>query len=263
MSPNSLAASLSDVSTSGSDLSGAPRRAEERAPLDTAIPIRVLLADDHAMVRSGLSVLIRSQPDIEVVGEAEDAVGAVRLTRELQPDIVVLDINMPPGDSGLRVIGEVLETSKGSKVLVLTMYDDPTYLQAAIGAGALGYVVKAAADEELISAIRILSEGRTFFSVTHLGEDKDNPPRPPDGLLPDLNGLLPELSRRECQVIYYVAYGYTSQQIADQLGLSSKTVEGYRSRITEKLGLGDRADLVRFALRKGILRPDRPVPRSL
>jgi two-component system response regulator NreC len=201
--------------------------------------------------------LIRSQPDIEVVGEAEDAVGAVRLTRELQPDIVVLDINMPPGDSGLQVIGEVLETGKSSKVLVLTMYDDPTYLQAAIGAGALGYVVKAAADEELISAIRILYEGRTFFSVSQAGNGADEVAGQP------LDGLLPELSRRECQVLYYVAHGFTSQQIADQLGLSIKTVDGYRSRIMEKLGLRDRASLVRFALRKGILHPDRPLPRSL
>jgi len=219
-------------------------------------PVRVLLADDHAMVRAGLSVLLGLQPDIEVVGEAEDAVGAVRLTRELQPDIVVVDINMPPRDSGLQVIGEILETGQRSKVLVLTMYDDPTYLQAAIGAGALGYVVKAAADEELISAIRILHEGRTFFSVSQGSSGGDELAGQP------LDRLLPELSRRECQVLYYVAHGYTSQQIADQLGLSIKTVDGYRGRIMEKLGLRDRASLVRFALRKGILHPDRPLPHQ-
>ncbi len=226
-------------------------------PRIDALPIRVLLADDHAMLRSGLSAVLRLQPDIEVVGEAEDAVGAVRLARELQPDIVVLDINMPPGDSGLQVIGEVLEAGRQTKVLVLTMYDDPTYLQAAIGAGALGYVIKAADDEELISAIRILNEGRTFFSVSQGAGNGDVPSSMP------LDGLLPELSRRECQVLSYVSHGYTSQQIADQLGLSIKTVDGYRSRIMEKLGLRDRASLVRYALEKGILHPDRPLPRRL
>lgn len=233
-----------------------PLAADAAGPRTEVQPIRVLLADDHAMLRSGLSAVLGCQPDIKVIGEAEDAVSAVRLTRELQPDIVVLDINMPPGDSGLQVIGEVLEAGRGTKVLVLTMYDDPTYLQAAIGAGALGYVVKAAAEEELISAIRILQEGRTFFSVSQGASAEEVSGQP-------LDGLLPELSRRECQVLFYVAHGYTSQQIADQLGLSIKTVDGYRSRIMEKLGLRDRASLVRFALRKGILHPDRPLPRRL
>ena len=222
--------------------------------------IRVLLADDHAMVRAGLSLLIRSQPDMEVAGESEDAEAAVRMARELQPDIAVLDISMPPGDSGLEVISVVREVCPSCRILVLTMHDDYAYLRAAMTAGSAGYVVKTAADEELITAIRTVFAGRTFFSVTLTSGELDDLPtsKTESESRPDV----PELSWREAQVLEFVGYGFTSQQIADHLNLSIKTVDGYRSRVMEKLGLRDRAELVRYALHKGIIQTDRLFPRD-
>lgn len=221
--------------------------------------IRVLLVDDHAMVRSGLALLIRSQADMEVVGEAEEASAALRLAEELQPSIVVLDISMP-GESGLQVIGKILDACVDCRVLVLTMHDDYAYLRAAMAAGTSGYVVKSAADEELISAIRTLHEGRTFISVSLTPGESDA--REPVMETEVERTSLAELSRRETQVLEFVAYGFTSQQVADRLGLSIKTVDGYRSRLGEKLGLRSRADLVRYALEKGILDRNRPPPGS-
>lgn len=216
--------------------------------------IRVVLVDDHAILRAGLSLLIRSQPGMAVVGEAEDAEGAIRLAAEHRPDIVVLDISMP-GRSGLQAIGELLEAAPGCRILVLTMHDDYAYLRAAMAAGTSGYVVKSAADEELIKAIRTLHEGRTFISVSLSPAEIDLPP-----MLDGEHASVPELSPRETQALEYVAYGFTSQQIADRLGLSIKTVDGYRSRLSEKLGLRSRADLVRYALEKGILDKNRRPP---
>ncbi|RMH19188.1 MAG: DNA-binding response regulator [Acidobacteria bacterium] len=221
--------------------------------------IRVLLVDDHAILRAGLSLLIRSQPGMEVVGEAEDAATAVRLAGDLKPDIVVLDISMP-GESGLEAIGKLIDAAPGCRVLVLTMHDDYAYLRAAMAAGTSGYVVKSAADEELIEAIRRLHQGRTFISVS-----LDHDSEVEAASTPVQGGerhLVPELSPREAEALEYVAYGYTSQQIADRLGLSVKTVDGYRARLSEKLGLRSRAELVRYALEKGILDRHRPPPGS-
>lgn len=221
-----------------------------------ASPIRVLLVDDHAILRAGLSLLIRSQPGMVVVGEAEDADGAVHLAAQLAPDVVVLDISMP-GKSGLQAIGDLLEVAPGCRILVLTMHDDYAYLRAAMAAGTSGYVVKSAADEELIKAIRTLHEGRTFISVS-LNPSESEAPLDLEDREPPTS--VPELSPRETQALEYVAYGFTSQQIADRLGLSIKTVDGYRSRLSEKLGLRSRADLVRYALEKGILDRNRRPP---
>lgn len=221
-------------------------------------PIRVLLVDDHAMVRSGLALLIRSQKDMEVVGEAEEAQGAVQLAGEREPDVVVLDISMP-GGSGIQAIERIRAACPACRVLVLTMHDDFAYLRAAMAAGTSGYVVKAAADMELLSAIRTLHDGRTYVSVSLTSTD----PHGADELLsagPSDKATTAGLSKRERQVLEFVAYGYTSQQVADRLGLSIKTIDGYRARFSEKLGLKDRADLVRYALEKGILDRSRPLP---
>ena len=217
--------------------------------------IRVLLIDDHAILRAGLSLLIRSQVGMEVVGEGEDAASAVQLAEQEQPDVVVLDISMP-GESGLQAIDRIRAVCSSCRILVLTMHDDYAYLRAAMSAGTSGYVVKSAADEELIKAIRTVHGGRTFISVSLI-------PVEPDPALPldsDEPTSVPELSPRETQALEFVAYGYTSQQIADLLGLSVKTVDGYRSRLSEKLGLRSRADLVRYALEKGILDRNRRPP---
>ncbi|MEM8963694.1 MAG: response regulator transcription factor [Acidobacteriota bacterium] len=223
-----------------------------------APPIRVLLVDDHALVRTGLAMLIAVNDDMIVVGEAEQAAEALELARELQPDIVVLDISLPPGDSGLRIIESIRRDSPSSHVLVLTMHDDYTYLRAALAAGTSGYVVKTAADRELISAIRTLHQGRTYISVSFGHGD----PLDPDAEPKPAADPPPELSQRETQVLEYVAYGYTSGQIADRLRISTKTVDGYRSRMADKLGLRTRAELVRYALEKGILDRNRPPPFS-
>lgn len=220
-------------------------------------PIRVLLVDDHAMVRSGLALLIHSQDDMEVVGEAEEPATAIELVAMHQPDVVVLDLSMP-GGGGLRAIEKLREVSPHSRILVLTMHDDYAYMRAAMAAGTAGYVVKTAADRELISAIRNLSQGRTYISLSFTEAEPETTRDPSLGS----GAMASELSKRERQVLEFVAYGYTSQQIADHLSLSVKTVDGYRARISEKLDLKSRADLVRFALENGILDPSRPSPRA-
>lgn len=221
--------------------------------------IRVLLADDHAMVRSGIALLIGAQPDMEVVGEAETGDEAQELAARHGPDVVVLDISMP-GGSGIQAIEGIHEASPSSAILMLTMHDDQAYLRAAVAAGASGYVVKAAADKELLSAIRTLHQGRTYLSVSFGGSGEVEKPEATPALLDPPRREHGDLSRRETQVLEFVAYGYTSQQIADKLGLSIKTVDGYRARLTEKLALKNRADLVRYALEQGILDANRPLP---
>ena len=212
--------------------------------------IRVLIADDHAVLRAGLRMLIGAQPDLEVVGEAADGDAALRKALETRPDVVLMDITMP-GSGGLKAIERIREECPKTRVLVLTMHDVPAYLRSALAAGASGYVVKSAADSELLSAIRSVHRGRTVLDPAlaatvvqsalgkrAVGSQAGVPVNP--------------LSPREREVLDLVAQGYTNQQIADRLGLSIKTVETYRTRLVEKLGLRSRADLVRYALDSGL-----------
>jgi two-component system response regulator NreC len=212
--------------------------------------IRVFIADDHAVLRAGLRMLISAQPDMEVVGEAADGEEAVRKTVETRPDVAIVDITMP-GSGGIKAIERIRQESPATRVLVLTMHDVPAYLRSALAAGASGYVVKRAADAELLSAIRGVHRGRTVLDPTlavmvvrrALGKKpKVGQPSGPASLL----------SPREREVLDLVAQGYTNQQMADRLGLSVKTVETYRSRLVEKLGLQSRADLVRYAVDSGL-----------
>ncbi|RMH19178.1 MAG: DNA-binding response regulator [Acidobacteria bacterium] len=215
--------------------------------------IRVLLVDDHGVVRSGLSRLIRDQPDIEVVGEAKDAAAAVDLAERLQPDIVVLDIGLP-GESGLQAIPKIQRACSGCRILMLTMYAGPAYLREAIERGARGYVVKEYAFEELISAIHTIHNGDTYYKAPF-----EQPPVPlpvPEADPQAVDGI----SERELQVLVLVAWGYTSRQIADRINLSIKTIEGYRSRGMDKIGARSRADVVRWASTHGWLDPTRPLP---
>lgn len=201
---------------------------------------RILLADDHAILRAGLAMLIESQPDLVVVGEAGDGMEAVEKTRKLKPDVVILDLTMPRV-SGLEALREIRRDCPNTQVLVLTMHDDPAYGRSVLGAGAMGYVTKKAADRELLSAIRTVREGRPFVDVTQAEE------------------MLPKtalLSQREEQVLASVARGFTHQEIADKLALSVKTVETYLARLTAKLGLHRRAELVQYAIDTGILERD-------
>ncbi len=217
--------------------------------------IRVLLADDHAVLRAGLRLLIDAQPDLEVVGESATAHEAVLKAAETKPDVVLLDITMP-GESGIHAIERIRRESPRTRVLVLTMHDDPAYARAVLAAGGSGHIVKEAQSSELLAAIRAVYRGRTFVDLTFAGAGGP-------GLVADAGGesraaeVGPgrQLSQRERQVLQLVAQGYTNQQVADRLSLSIKTVEGYRARLAEKLGLRGRADLVRFALETGLLTP--------
>jgi DNA-binding NarL/FixJ family response regulator len=212
--------------------------------------IRIVLADDHAVLRAGLRLLINGQPDMEVVAEAADGPEALRQVRAPRPDVVTLDLAMPGG--GMETIASLQQDCPRVRVLVLTMHDDPAYLRAALAAGASAYVVKAAADTELLSAIRAVSQGRTFVNLS-LSE----------ALVQTVLGKLPPaagaearaLSEREKEVLELAAHGHTNQQIADRLFLSVKTVETYRARLMAKLGLETRADLVRYAATAGLLSP--------
>jgi two-component system, NarL family, response regulator NreC len=210
--------------------------------------IRILIADDHAVLRAGLRMLIDSQKDLEVVGEASDGDEAVRKAAALRPDVALVDISMP-GSSGIKAIERIREAAPATRVLVLTMHDMPAYLRAALAAGASGYVVKRAADSALLAAIRDVYRGRTALdpalaaSVVQSGLRR----RGATGA-----GPTTPLSQREREVLELVAQGYTNQQIADHLGLSVKTVETYRARLVEKLGLQSRAELVRYALDSGL-----------
>jgi two-component system response regulator NreC len=209
--------------------------------------IRVLIADDHAVLRSGLRMLIGGQADMEVVGEAGDGEEAARRTLELRPDVLLLDLTMP-GGGGLRALERVHRECPGTRVLALTMHDVPAYLRSVLAAGGSGYVVKRAADSELLSAIRAVHRGRTVLDPDLAAQVAESGLAP----RPGARGPASPLSPREREVLDLVAQGYTNQQIADRLGLSIKTVETYRSRLVDKLGLRSRAELVRYAVDTGL-----------
>ena len=214
--------------------------------------IRLLVADDHPVVRAGLRMLLGAQLDMEVVGEADHGGSAVEQALRLQPDVVVMDITMGQGN-GVAATREITKRLPETKVLVLTIHDDEEYLRQMLEAGATGYVLKQAADTELAVAIRAVHRGEVFlypsFARVLLGdlarrrENADQSTR-------DRYELL---SQREQEVLLLVALGYTNRQIADQLGLSVKTIETYRGRVMTKLGLKSRSTLVRYALGKGLL----------
>jgi two-component system, NarL family, response regulator NreC len=216
-------------------------------------PIRVLIADDHAVLRAGLRMLLEAQSDMEVAGEASDGSEASRLARELGPDVTLLDLSMPGPPSG-DVIRDVLRACPSTRVLILTMHDDPAYLASALSAGAAGYVAKRVADVELLMAIRAVHAGRSFVDVRQSSDPDKQATRGESAA----HGKPPkDLSRREREVLGLLAQGHSNQEIADRLRISVKTVETYRTRLQEKLGLKGRAELYRFAAESGIL--DHPV----
>ena len=223
--------------------------------------IRVLIADDHAVVRAGLRMLIGTQPDMEVVGEAADGPETLLKTRAARPDVVVLDLSMPGPRSSLT-IERLVRLEPSPRILVLTMHDDPAYFRSAFMAGATGYVVKDAADVEVLTAIRVVHRGRTFSDLT-----RSHDPAPGHSTMPTRQGGPPVagrklLSRREAEVLRLLAQGHTHQEVADQLALSIKTVETYRKRLHEKLDLKSRAQLFRFAFESGLLDRDPALPND-
>lgn len=213
-------------------------------------PIRILLADDHAVLRSGLAILLNTRSDMTVVGEAADGADLLLQAVALQPDLILLDLSMPRL-GGLDVLPLLQQKVPTACVLILTMHDDESYLRQALKAGASGYVLKKAADVELITAIQAVMRGDVYIHATMTKALLNNmvSANQPD----KAENLWDTLSDREQNVLRLVSLGHTSKEIADQLSLSVKTIETYRGRGMEKLGLHSRAALVRFALANGLL----------
>ena len=208
--------------------------------------IRAVIVDDHAVVRSGLRLVLEGEEDIEVVAEAADARQAVFEARAHKPDVIVLDVVMP-GKSGIEAIPDLLEESPETKVLVLSMQDDPAYVREAFGAGASGYVLKEAVDAEVVAAVREVAAGQRYVHpalgarlVAAEAEERARADEDP-------------LSEREHEILRLLALGHTNQEIASQLYLSVRTVETHRAHIMQKLRITTRAELVRYALDHGML----------
>jgi two-component system response regulator NreC len=207
---------------------------------------RIVLADDHLVLRSGLKMLLNAQEDLLVVGEATNGQEALAIVREQSPDLLILDLTMPKTD-GLQVLTQVKRAHPDVRVLILTMHEEEGYLRRALESGAAGYCPKSAADAELISAIRAVMRGNVYIHPSHakILLDKMIAPASESGV------SAVELSERERAVLKLVALGNTNQEISEQLSLSVKTVETYRARGMEKLGLTSRAALVRYAIQEG------------
>jgi DNA-binding NarL/FixJ family response regulator len=210
--------------------------------------IRILIADDHRIVRSGLRMLIERQPDMEVVAEADDGVEARELVLEKRPDVAVLDVSMPRM-TGLQAAGQIRSHAPATRVLLLSMHEDERYFFEGLEAGAAGYVLKRAADTDLIDALRTVADGRTFLSgrtqealMRQWREDGRTEPRDP-------------LTPRELEVVKLIAEAHTNVQIAETLGLAEKTVESHRANVLAKLGMRDRVELARYAIRRGLVEP--------
>jgi DNA-binding NarL/FixJ family response regulator len=208
--------------------------------------IRVLLADDHAIVREGLKSLINSQEGMEVVGEAADGLAAVSLTTELDPDVAVVDVSMP-GLNGAQVTTQLRAVRPDRKVLVLTVHEDKGYLRSLLEAGAAGYVLKRAAAAELVQAIRAVADGEMYIDPSLTASLVD------DFVRPAAEPVTADLSDRESEVVRLIALGYSNKEIAAQLKVSVKTVETYKTRSMEKLHIRSRVDIVRYAVRRGWL----------
>lgn len=210
--------------------------------------IRVVLADDHAVVREGLKTLINAHPGMAVVGEAADGRRACELVAGLNPDVAVLDVSMPEL-TGCQATERLRRECPQVRVLALTVHEDRGYIRQLLAAGAAGYVLKRAAAEELVHAIRVVASGGTYLDPAVAGKVVGGFVRPPEAGDP----RAAELSEREAEVGRLTAAGYSNKEIAARLGLSIKTVETYRARAMEKLGLHSRVELVRYAVQQGWL----------
>jgi DNA-binding NarL/FixJ family response regulator len=209
--------------------------------------LRVLIADDHGIVRSGVKLLLDRQPDIEVIAEAEDGVDAVAMVVQHRPDVAVLDVSMPRM-TGIQATHEIKQQAPDTQVLILSMHDDERYLFEALRAGAAGYVLKQAADQDLVDAVRAAGRGEPFLTAgaqqTLIRDFLERGEQQPE-----------ELTPREQEVVKLIAEAHTNREIAEILHLSEKTVESHRARILQKLGMRDRVELVRYAIRRGLVEP--------
>jgi two-component system response regulator NreC len=203
----------------------------------------IVIADDHAVVRSGLRMLLDAEPDFEVVAEAGDMESTVRYVRGHKPSVLILDLNMP-GEPSLPAIPGLREEFPKTQIVVLTMQNDPAFAREAMRAGALGYVLKEAADAELVEAVRMAADGQTYLHP-QLGARL--------AAEPSAEGPADNLSEREVEVLRLIALGHTNTEIAEQLYLSVRTVESHRAHVQQKLGLTTRAELVRYALEQKLI----------
>jgi DNA-binding NarL/FixJ family response regulator len=219
--------------------------------------LRILLADDHKIIRDGLKLLVNEQPDMHVVGEAGNGREVLEKARELKPNVVVMDLSMPELN-GLQATARLKEELPEIKVVALTVHEDESYLRQLCKAGAAGYVLKRSAGDELIQAIRTVAKGGLYFDPTlanralagqHAPATADGEPR------------AAELSEREKDVLIQLAWGYSNKEIAAKLRISVKTVETYKVRIGEKLGLRSRSEIVQYAMRQGWMNETSPLAR--
>jgi DNA-binding NarL/FixJ family response regulator len=212
---------------------------------------RILLADDHAMVRRGLRMVIDAEPDLEVVAEAGDGAEAVEVAMREQPHLVILDVSMPRL-TGLQAARELSRRLPELRILMLSMHDNERYFFEALRVGASGYVLKASADRDLVEACRATMRGEPFlYPKAASALIRDHLERLSDGKPPDADPLTP----RETEIVKLVAEGHTSREIATTLVISEKTVERHRANVLEKLGMRDRVELTRYAIRAGLVEP--------
>jgi len=208
-------------------------------------PIRVVIADDHAVLRHGVRSLLDAQPDISVVAEAGDTDSAVARCVELLPDVAILDLTMP-GGGGLVALRAIGAKCPSVRVIVLTMHDDVAHMRAVLDAGAVGYLAKRSAGPDLLEAVREVHQGRTYVRASLAKAS-------PKGALPDAAAVTAVLSPRELEVLKLLALGHSNREVALHIGITKKSIDTYRLRLQEKLGIKGRAELVRCALSAGLL----------
>ena len=214
--------------------------------------MRIVIADDHAVVRTGFSMILNFQEDMEVVGTAADGVEAYQKVMKYEPDVLIMDLSMPPGESGLIATSKILDSFPNTKILILTMYDDEEYLFHVLRSGASGYILKNAPDEQLLLAIRTVYQGQTYID-----------PKMTTSLVKEFvqssqdesysNDPFKILSKRELEILPLIAKGYGNKDIAEKLFVSVKTVEAHKTRIMDKLNLKSKPELVEYALKKKLL----------
>jgi len=219
---------------------------------------RIVLADDHALVREGLRRAIEGEPDLEVVGEAANVAATIEQVTSARPDLLLLDVSMP-GGGGIAALREIRKAGLPTRILVLTMHDDPEYLRVALVSGAAGFVLKQAASREVVTAIRAVLQGRTYVDPTLAGAALNEVLRPPQNLQSG-ESALDRLSPRETLVLRDLTLGFTNKEVAERLAVSVKSVETYRARLSQKLGLSRRSDLVRYAIAHNLMDIDQKAP---
>lgn len=209
---------------------------------------KVLIADDHTLVRTGLRALLLSEPTLQLVGEATGGYEAIKMVADLRPDVLVLDLSMPDLD-GIAVTRQLKPSYPDLKILILTLHEDEALLREAIKSGASGYILKRAAEAELISAIQIVMRGDMYVDPSMLRSLIEEKPSPTNARHESVEPLTP----RETEVLKLIVQGYTNRQVGEELNISIRTVEGHRANLSGKLGLRSRVELVRYAREHGLL----------